>query len=116
MGIFDNLGSIWKILRGAGRLKDQKKIHELEEENITLKEQLKIKENLKYENNAYWIEREGGQKDGPFCPRCWDKNKELIRLNPCGNPAYCDCPECKNRFQIRPDQPVHTEGGFDSFI
>ncbi|MEO0131295.1 MAG: hypothetical protein ABIK76_06355, partial [candidate division WOR-3 bacterium] len=47
--------------------------------------------------------KENGEKDGPFCTRCWDKNKDLIRMHPCGNPAYSECPECKNSVKTGPD-------------
>jgi len=108
MAIFDKLKSIGKILKEAGKIEQyqqileaqqellemQKKIQNLEKENAELKEKLKIKENLTYENNAYWIDN-NGNKDGPFCSRCWDIEKNLVRLHPCGNPAYYDCPNCK---------------------
>ena len=108
MAIFDELKSIGKILQEAGKIEQyqqileaqqellemQKQIQNLEKENTELKEKLKIKESLIYENNAYWISNEG-KKDGPFCSRCWDADKNLVRLHPCGNPAYYDCPNCK---------------------
>jgi len=117
MAIFDELKSIGKILQEAGKIEQykqileaqekllemQKKINDLGEENKKLKEQLKIKENLVYENNVYWSKRDGEDKDGPFCSRCWDKNKDLIRMHPCGNPAYSECPECENSVQVGTD-------------
>lgn len=104
MGIFDDLKSAATILKEAGKIEQyrqilevqgkllemQDKIAELEDENKDLKEKLKIKGNLIYKGNAYWI-NEGGKEDGSFCTRCWDKNKETIRLNP----RTRICPECK---------------------
>ena len=76
----------------------QKRIADLENENKDLKEKLRIKEDLIYENNSYWINKEG-KKDGPFCSRCWDKNKDLIRIHRIvGNDRKC--PECKNHFKV----------------
>ena len=122
MGIFDDLKSAAKILQEAGKIEQyekilevekellemQKKIKDLEEENGELKEKLKIKEKIFYENNAYWIKNEKDEKDGPFCSRCWDKERDLIRMHPLGNPAYHYCPECKNRAQTGRDQFPYT--------
>ena len=113
MAIFDELKSVGKILQEAGKIEQyqqiletqqellemQKKIQSLEKENTELKEKLKIKENLTYENNTYWTNNEG-KKDGPFCSRCWDVEKNLVRMHLCGNPAYYtfyNCPNCKSR-------------------
>lgn len=120
MAIFDDLKSIGEILQEAGKIEQyrqiletqkellemQKKIQELENENKELKERIKIKENLILENNVYWIKKDE-VKDGPFCTRCYDKEKNLIRMQ--HHPAqYYDgekcigasykCPECKNIY------------------
>jgi len=117
MGIFEDLKSIGKVLQEAGKIdlyqkireiqeklsEYQKKIQNLEEENKELKEKLKIKENLIFENNVYWLKRENGNKDGPFCTRCWDKDNKLIRLYSSSHEdLYGRCLECGNRFQIKP--------------
>ncbi len=75
----------------------QKKIQEIEKENRELKEKLEIKENLIFEKNAYWLEKENGEKDGPFCSVCWDADEKLIRLR-VGDYAlgWALCLKCKN--------------------
>jgi len=117
MAIFDELKSIGKIFQEAGKIEQyqqilkaqeellemQKKVQDLEKENTDLKEKLEIKENLVNENSAYWINRER-KKDGPFCSRCWDVDKKLVRLHPCGNPAYYLCPNCKaGSVKVKPE-------------
>ncbi len=117
MVIFDELKSIAGTLREADKipqyeqilgiqeklLEMQNKISELDTENRVLKEKLETKESLAYENNAYWIIKDG-KKDGPLCSSCWDDNKKTIRMQPCGNPAFFDCPLCKNKsVQIDPN-------------
>lgn len=113
--IFDRLKSIWKVLQEAGKIgqyqqildtqqqlfETQNKIVKLEAENTELKTKLKIKEGLRYENNAYWLIEEN-KKDGPFCSRCWDVEKNTVRLKSSANPAFRSCPECKTSFQIGP--------------
>jgi len=117
MTIFDELKSVGKVLQEAGKIEQykqiletqrdllemQKRMQNLERENDELKEKLRIKENVIYENNAYWVKKEDGQKDGPFCSRCWDKDKNLIRIRVLSmNPAFAICPECKNQVQVDP--------------
>lgn len=108
MSIIDDIKSIAKTIQQADNIELYQKIlnvqaealevveqnNKLRDENHELKEKLKIKENLKHERNSYWIESDG-KNDGPFCSRCWDVDKNLVRLHPCGNPAYYDCPNCK---------------------
>lgn len=115
MAIFDELKSVAKTLREADKipqyeqilgvqeklLEMQSKIAELESEKKDLKEKLETKESLTYENNAYWITRDG-KKDGPYCSRCWDVEKNTVRLKPSGNPAFHSCPECKTTVQTNP--------------
>ncbi len=109
MAIFDELKSIGKTLRQADKIEQyqqildiqkkllemQKKIAELENENKELKEELKLKEDLIFERNAYWIKKESSEKDGPFCSVCWDSDRKLIRLRK-GNYAHgwAICPKC----------------------
>ncbi len=119
MGIFDELKSVAKTLREADKipqyeqilgvqeklLEMQNKIADLEREKKELSEKLETKESLKYENNAYWAVR-GDKHDGPYCSRCWDVERNTVRLKPSGNPAFHSCPECKNSVQ--------TNSGYNS--
>lgn len=134
MAIFDVLKTAAKVAQEAGKielygqilevyeklLEQQKKIDELERENKTLSEKLEIKENLVYENNAYWMIR-NGQKEGPFCTVCWDADKRAVRLHPDGNPAYYRCQKCKtDSVVVYPEKDVvahqfDREEPFDRF-
>jgi len=116
MGIFDELKSIGKVLQEAGKIKQyqqilklqqklldiQKKIDDLGAENKELESKLQFQDNLIYKNNAYWTKNRD-KKDGPFCSRCWDVEKNTVRMKPCiDNPAFHSCPECKTRVQTDP--------------
>ena len=110
MAIFDELKSVASTLREADKipqyeqilsiqeklLEMQKSIADLDSENKELKDKLKIQESLKFENNAYWLEKDGG-KDGPYCSCCWDDQRKTIRLQPNINPLFLVCPKCTNR-------------------
>ena len=114
---FDELKSVAGVLQEAGKIEQykqilevqkelidmQKKITDLEKENIILKNKLEIKDNLIFENNAYWIKKDDGLKDGPFCSRCWDVEKNTVRMAPDLNKAFHCCPECNKSFQTDPN-------------
>ncbi|MSR87923.1 MAG: hypothetical protein EXS69_02050 [Candidatus Zambryskibacteria bacterium] len=123
MAIFDVLKTAAKVAQEAGKidlygqilevyeklLEQQKQIVELEGVNKELREKLETKESLQYQNGAYWAVKEDASKDGPFCSRCWDVEKNTVRLKPCGNQAFHSCPECKSQFKTSPDyQPMFT--------
>jgi hypothetical protein len=57
---------------------------------LKLKERLEIKEKLNYEYQAYWLDG-----DGPYCSKCYDKDKNLIRMIDFGGGVTRICPECK---------------------
>jgi Zn finger protein HypA/HybF involved in hydrogenase expression len=120
MPIFDDLKSVANTLREADKIPQyqqildalekliemQNKIFILETENKDLKESLKIQKSLTFENNAYWINLDG-KKDGPYCSCCWDDDKKTIRMQPCGSPAYYNCPKCENKnVEIYPEKKI----------
>jgi len=109
MAIFDELKSVAKTLREADKIEQyqqildvqerllemQKKIADLDTENGELKEKLKIKDNLVFERNAYWLLIDD-KKDGPFCSKCKDGEDKLIRMR-IGKYTFgwALCPNCK---------------------
>lgn len=128
MAIFDELKSIGRTLQEAGKIELYGKILEIQEkllelqnqllfleaENKQLKEKLQIKESLIFENNAYWIEK-GDGKEGPYCSCCWDNDEKTIRMQPAPDPAYFDCPKCKNKniviYPEKIEQDIHLGWG-----
>lgn len=104
MGIYEATKDVANVLREAGKIEEyktildlqgklqemQNTIFELEKENRNLKEKFEIKEKLVYRNNSYWNE-----EDGPFCSRCFEKNKNLLRMHYGVGDNYAHCPECK---------------------
>lgn len=87
------------------------KIDELYGENITLREEVfqlkrqleeikrteEVEKNLLHKDNHYFLKK-GEEEDGPYCTKCWDADRKLIRLHS-GNVNnglhYFDCPNCK---------------------
>ena len=112
-----NIKDLYKVLKEAGKVdeyqkildliddsfKNRDKIEELkkeiiglEKENKELSEKNILISDLELKNNVYWKKSSG---DGPFCTRCFDKNREIIRLL-LNKGHYSECPECKNTFNL----------------
>lgn len=71
-----------------------------------LEDKLSIKQKLKWIEPNYWVV-DGEQKDGPYCQHCYDKNKELIRLQGNGE-GYWECKACKNSYTDSNYKPFST--------
>jgi len=117
MAILDEIKSAAGIINKIGNMELYQKILDiqaqamdlmernvgLQKENFELKKDLEISKKLMHERDAYWIS-EDGKKDGPFCTRCWDAEKKLVRLHKTGNPVYSKCPNCTaNPIRLNPE-------------
>ena len=112
MSTIDDLSKVAKVLREADKIEQyqlilstqeqlidmQKHIGELETKVKDLTEQLNITHELTYKNDAYWRENEGS-KEGPFCTRCWDVDRKLVRMADTKTGFYL-CPQDKNYVEI----------------
>jgi len=108
MGIIDNVKDIAKLIKKYDDIELYKKIidlhdeiSELRENNLklkgkikSLKEEKKIDEIIVFEKPYYWL-KDGAKKDGPYCQKCFDDNKKLIRLQKIRNGLWkclvCNC-------------------------
>lgn len=71
----------------------QAEVMQLVEENTELKRSLNLQQDLVFEKNAYWKRSQDSQKEGPFCPQCWDSSRLLMRSLDKGDRIYI-CPKC----------------------
>ena len=108
MGIIDNVKDIAKLIKKYDDLELYKKIIDLHDEILelrennlklkgkikSLKEEKKIDEIIVFEKPYYWL-KDGAKKDGPYCQKCFDDNKKLIRLQERKNEHWY-CLVCKN--------------------
>lgn len=67
-----------------------------DEEINTLRRKLVERKSVSWHPPFYWVENEG-RRDGPFCQRCYDKDRELIRLQDLKN-GYWSCLACKSVY------------------
>lgn len=110
MGIIDNFKDLFKVAETVNNIDLYKKLSELqnsvyglEEENRALKEELRRRDEqrdiggrLHPKDNAYYLD-DGKQLDGPFCLRCWDVDKKLVRERHGATAGTHYCPECSYR-------------------
>jgi hypothetical protein len=95
MSIIDNAKEIAELIK---KYNDQElyqklvslreEILELREENIKLKELVsqheaasKIAAELYRDGNAYYIDKEGQERSGPYCMTCWDYESKLVNMS-----------------------------------
>jgi len=111
MSILDNVKAVAEVLQKADNIelyrqildiqaeamRLMEKIRALENDNHELKERFRIEENLKFDNDLYWLYKENNSKDGPFCSKCWDDNKKLIRVHSKLSETVYICPSCGTR-------------------
>jgi len=78
-------------------------ISEKDVEISSLTQKLDVKDNIKWEKPYYFI-ISNGEKDGPYCQKCYDSKKSLIRLQGDGE-GWWQCHECDSTY---------TDDSFDS--
>jgi hypothetical protein len=75
----------------------------------TFEDVLYLSQNLYEENGLYWL-RTSGLKQGPFCPRCYESEGGLVRLEKNGRDlrcSYChaDYPGKASRYAEKSETP-----------
>lgn len=96
--VIDELGavqeSLFYIREELLRVQDEK--HVLKNRIKALEENLSQKEKLQYIKPSYWLVEES-EKDGPFCQKCHDAKKLLMRLQGGKNDVW-SCHECGSTY------------------
>jgi hypothetical protein len=109
MGIIDNFKDVLKVADTLNNRDLYKKLSELQssvfalqEENNALRDQLRqrdeqrdISSRLRPRDNAYYLD-----DDGPFCMRCWDVDRKLVRERAGATHGTHYCAECSYRRRV----------------
>ena len=128
MGIIENVKEVADLVKKAGNIDLYRKIIELEGEIIELThqkrslggqmEELKRLLNTKQQmvfNKPFYYQ---GDDPHPYCPKCWESDKEAIHLDGpqemMAGPRY-DCPNCKNHF-IHPRRRIDSSPSFNPVV
>jgi len=129
MGIMDNAKDIAKLIKKYGdmelyqRIVDLRdEIFDLREENLKLKkdiscleEEKDIKDRIIWEHPYYWLKNDKN-KEGPYCQKCYDENKKLIRLQNSSKGEW-RCLVCRSFFKDSPyetSNPVYPRRSMDN--
>lgn len=96
MELYRNIAEVTKSHLEKEKLQLQQEAHKLELELVERRKKERIRQGMVFDNSAYWV-RDGANKDGPFCYRCWHKTNRLIRMNPCDDPGWSECVSCNSR-------------------
>jgi len=76
------------------RIQDEK--YELKNRIRQLEHEIEERGRVVYEKPSYWID-DGRERDGPFCQRCYDVDKLLVRLQGGRNDQWA-CRECNGTY------------------
>lgn len=96
MKLYRNVAETVRSHLEKEKLKLQQEAHKLELELAERREKERIRQSMVFDKSAYWV-RDGDNKDGPFCYRCWHKTGTLIRMNHCDEPGWSECVRCSSR-------------------
>ena len=67
-----------------------------EDEIKALEARLSIQGKVVWEEPYYFLMVDDDGKDGPYCQKCYDSAKKLIRLQSPGRNGWWQCHECKS--------------------
>lgn len=109
LGILDTAKDVITLVQKADNLELVKQVlalqkdimgmmeenRELKDQLRELKEQLHTKRALTVRGNQYWLKKEDGTEDGPFCTACQDSDSKLIRLTEGAKRGYFFCQVCE---------------------
>lgn len=63
-----------------------------------LKSQLEVEKDVAWEDPYYYRILDDKKKDGPFCQKCYDTDKKLIRLQSPDKNGFWKCEACQSSF------------------
>jgi hypothetical protein len=61
-------------------------------------------EEMVYEESVYWRTK-NGQREGPYCPTCYDDKRKAVHLNPGATKGTYTCGVCQNSFTTNEYDP-----------
>lgn len=76
----------------------------------TLEDALYLAQNLHEENGFYWLHT-SGVRQGPFCPRCYETEGGLVRLEK--RKSGLECPYCHALYQTLPPPDAIAAGSLN---
>lgn len=119
MGIIETAKDAFRLAQQLDNIELQRRILELQQQALDLtestrqaneriaelEEELSTAGELQYKDNMYWR----GEGDGPYCSRCWDKDRKLVHLHYINRVHRC--PDCNRIAQPRASSSVRLTRG-----
>jgi ribosomal protein S27AE len=65
-----------------------------------LQDKLRLKGQVEYRRGVYYIKKDDGTNDGPFCSRCWEADHLLIHVD--RNDHRYHCRNCEPHMKVKP--------------
>lgn len=77
---------------------------ELRRELADVKEKLEFQGSLQYRDNLYWTGPGNSEREGPYCPTCWDSKKLALRMErrPVNSTVWCQ--NCQHSIKFGPEE------------
>lgn len=125
MNIIDQVKDVAKLAHEYGKIELyqkavdlQSQVNELAAENTDLRqavtearqqvadlqEKLRLKGQVVFRHGVYFLKEEDGTEEGPFCTRCWDAERLLIRVDRNDNKYHCR--HCDPHQRVKPPLPA----------
>ena len=74
-------------------------LSEKNEAMLQLKASVKVEQNVEWKEPYYFLKQSDAERDGPFCQRCYDVTKTLVRLQSPNKNGYWRCHECDKDYR-----------------
>lgn len=131
MSVIETFKSAYDIAKQISNLELQKQLidiqaemmalqnenFELKKANDELKQKLEQEKSMVYDkdNNVYYHNKENSDKDGPFCPRCWEEHRRQSRFHPFGLDKKCNVCEMVVGDKNQEQQTNDMDGFFNNW-
>lgn len=89
----------------------QEQLSEKDQRIRDLEVELATQKQMTYSSPFYW-RIEGDRRDGPYCQRCYDKDRSAIHLQDLHN-GYWECAACNSTYQGPNYQPRQSRATTD---
>lgn len=66
----------------------------LRQELIDLRQHVRTRQEMQYQDDVYWRQSGQGKREGPFCPKCLDGEGKAARMSDRSDDEYWRCPVC----------------------
>lgn len=127
MGIIESLKGAWELASGLGSALSkmsaleskqaildlqnllgtiQGQAFELQRDNEQLRmrirdleEAAKVAADMFFTENVFWRRIDDEEREGPYCPACWELKKDKIHLTTVDEKGLFDCKVCQNRYR-----------------